>query len=76
MHNLKPPVKDIHTEEEAAEALNISLPTLHCILDQHIFNDGTPRPEKLQFTSSDLILMEFWRDLMPNCKVVTMPRRN
>lgn len=67
--------KDVYTETEAAEALGISLSTLHQILDEHVFNDGTPRPERVDFTSSDLVLLEFWREMIPNAKVVRMPRR-
>ncbi len=68
--------KDIYSEAEAAEELGISLATLYNILDDHIFNDGTPRPPRVEFTSSDLVLLEFWREMMPNTKVVRMPRRS
>ncbi|HWR36418.1 MAG TPA: hypothetical protein VN622_11170 [Clostridia bacterium] len=73
MHNLKPPVKEFYTEQEIADAVGVSLTLLHRILDEHIFNDGTPRPAELRFTSSDLVLIEFWRDSMPNAKVLRMP---
>lgn len=75
MHNPTPPVKDGYTEQEAADILGISLPTLHQLLDEHVFNDGTARPESVRFTSSDLVLIEFWREGTPNSKVLRMPRR-
>ena len=70
------PIKEFYTEQEAAEALGISIPTLHNLLDEHIFNEGGPRPDCVQFTSADLILLGFWRELMPNPKVLRMPRRS
>jgi hypothetical protein len=70
------PMKDSYTEQEAAAALGISIPTLHNLLDEHIFNEGGPRPERVQFNSADLILLAFWRELMPNPKVLRMPRRS
>jgi len=76
MQSTKQPAKDVYSEKEAAEALGISLPTLHQLLDAHIFNDGTSRPPQVQFTSADLVLLEFWREMMPNPKVVRMPRRS
>jgi hypothetical protein len=70
------PAKEFYTEQEAAESLGISIPTLHNLLDEHIFNDGNQRPDHVQFTSSDLILLGFWHELMPNPKVLRMPRRS
>jgi hypothetical protein len=69
-------MKEFYTEREVAETLGLSIPLLHMILDENIFNDGTPRPEKLEFTSSDLLLIEFWHKTMPASKVLRMPRRN
>lgn len=69
------PTKEFFTEQEAADALGISIPMLHNLLDEHIFNEGGPRPERVQFTSADLILLGFWRELVPNPKVLRMPRR-
>ena len=76
MQSLVPPTKEFYTEREVSEMLGLSIPLLHVILDEHIFNDGTPRPEKLKFTSSDLVLIEFWHDCMPTPKLLRMPRRN
>jgi hypothetical protein len=67
--------KESYTEAEAAEALNISLPRLRQLLDEHIFNDGRPRPEEVSFRLSDIILLDFWNRSTPNTKVVRMPRR-
>jgi hypothetical protein len=67
--------KDYYTELEAAQALNISLPRLRQLLDEHVFNDGKPRPEQLSFRLADIILLEFWDRSTPNPKIVRMPRR-
>jgi hypothetical protein len=68
--------KDSYTELEAAEALGISLTRLYLLLDENVFNDGTPRPEKLTFRPSDLVLLGFWHRTSPNPKVVRMPHRS
>lgn len=70
------PLKEFYTEQEAADELGISIPALYQLLDEHIFNEGAPRPERVQFTSADLILLGFWRELIPNPKVLRMPRRS
>jgi hypothetical protein len=70
------PIKEFYTEQEAAEVLGITIFTLHNLLDEHIFNEGSPRPDRVQFTSSDLTLLAFWRELAPNPKVLRMPRRS
>lgn len=67
---------EFYSEAEAAEALGISVPRLYTLLDEHIFNDGTPRPEQLTFTSSELLLLGFWDRSTPNPKVVRMPKRS
>lgn len=69
------PVKEFYTESEAAGYLNISVFELHSLLDQHIFNDGNPRPEGLSFCEADLVLLGFWNDCQENPKVIRMPRR-
>lgn len=75
MQNLLSPTKEFFSEQEAAEKLGLSIPLLHIILDENIFNDGTSRPEGLQFTPSDLILLEFWHEIMPLPKLLHMPKR-
>ena len=67
--------KDYYTETEAAETLGITVGRLRQLLNEHVFNDGKPRPEQLSLRLSDIILLEFWDRSTPNPKVVRMPRR-
>ena len=60
MHIAKQSAKQLYNEREAAEALGISVLLLHAILDEHIFNQGAPRPENLEFTAADLLLISYW----------------
>ena len=76
MHNLKMPVKQLYNEREASDVLGIALPLLRTILDKHIFNDGTPRPGNVEFTSSDLLMIAYWVEKTPMENVVAMPMRN
>jgi hypothetical protein len=76
MHNLKMPVKQLYNEREASDVLGIALPLLHTILDKHVFNDGTPRPGNIEFTSSDLLIIAYWVEKTPMENVVVMPVRN
>jgi hypothetical protein len=48
---------------------------LHELLDQHIFNDGKPRPAGLNFTNAELLLLSYWQRTELNTKVLRMPRR-
>lgn len=68
-------VKEMYSEEEAAAALEMSVDRLHKLLDDNLFNDGSPRPPNLSFRASDLVLLGFWNRTAPNPKVVRMPRR-
>jgi hypothetical protein len=68
-------VSEEYTEAQASQLLNISISRLHLLLDTHVFNDGTARPEQLSFRPSDLALLSFWNRTTPNPKVVRMPRR-
>ena len=67
--------KQYYTESEAALMLGISIHTLRTLLDEHVFNDGTERPDDLQLRASDLVLLRFWHKARPNPKVLRMPRR-
>lgn len=67
--------KDFYTEQEAAEALGISIARLHMLLDENVFNDGGSRPRNIEITSADLLLLRFWDRSTPSPKVVAMPRR-
>jgi hypothetical protein len=69
------PAKEFYTELEAAGYLNISIPELHSLLDEYIFNDGNPRPGDLSFCEADLVLLGFWSTGKENPKVIRMPRR-
>lgn len=52
--------KDYYSEIEAAQALGITPARLHYLLDRYIFNDGSRRPQNLEFTSIELILLSYW----------------
>lgn len=67
--------KDYYTEEEAADALGISMPRLRLLLDEHLFNDGSQRPPTVTFRSTDLVILSFWHKSTPNPKIVRMPNR-
>ncbi len=67
--------KEFYTEQEAAEALGISLARLYLLLDQNVFNDGGSRPRDIELTAADLVLLEFWNRTLPTQKVVAMPKR-
>jgi hypothetical protein len=69
------PVKGFYTEPEAAGYLNIPLDELYTLLDEYIFNDGSPRPQDLTFCEADLVLLGFWSKTRGNPKIVRMPRR-
>ncbi len=69
------PQYDCYTEHEAANILGISIARLHRLLDENIFNDGTPRPPDIQLRSADLVLLEFWNRSTENPKVLRMQRR-
>lgn len=68
-------MKEFYTEAEAAGELNISVIELHSLLDEYIFNDGSPRPDQLSFCEADLVLLGFWSKSKENPKVIRMPRR-
>jgi len=69
------PVKEFFTESEAAGYLNISLDELYSMLDEYIFNDGSPRPRDLTFCEADMVLLGFWSKNRDNPKVLRMPKR-
>jgi prophage maintenance system killer protein len=68
----------LYDEKEAAAALGITVARLHEILDQHIFTQGNKRPEALQFTSTDLLLLGYWSGAQRTTthEVITMPKRD
>jgi hypothetical protein len=64
------------TEQEAAEALGIRVADLYRLLDEHIFNNGTPRPSGLLFNHSDLLLLSVWSGGKSDENLLRMPRRH
>ena len=60
MANLKRSHKELYNEAEAAAALGVSISRLHELLDQYIFTNGSQRPQAIQFTSGDLLLLSYW----------------
>jgi len=59
---LKVARRDSFSEAEAAQSLGITTFELHQLLDRFIFNEGTPRPANIEFTSSDLLLLAYWNE--------------
>ena len=57
--------KDFYSEAEAARALGISIARLHQLLDQYVFNVGSPRPSNIEFTSGELLLLSYWNKQSP-----------
>ncbi len=79
MAKLKRSTKELYSEAEAAAALGIRISRLHQLLDQYIFTNGTCRPEAIQFTASDLLLLSYWshdNKRTVTHEVITMPKRN
>ena len=66
---------DGYTESEAAGMLGITIDRLHKLLDENVFNDGTPRPPELRLRYADMVLLAFWDRSTCNPKVIRMPRR-
>ncbi|MGB7553254.1 MAG: hypothetical protein WBM04_02715 [Candidatus Korobacteraceae bacterium] len=70
---------ETYSEAEAAASLGITIAYLHEILDQHIFTQGNTRPESIEFTSNDLLLLSFWNKNVslspPTGRVLRMPKR-
>jgi len=71
------PNKHSYSEAEAAKALGTSVAQLEAVLDEHIFNDGIPRPAQLELQASDLLLIAYWLETteVPEYKVLAMPKR-
>ena len=70
--------KDLYNEAEAAAALGITLTRLHQLLDHYIFTNGNLRPVAIQFTASDLLLLNYWSNDSKRSvshEVITMPKR-
>jgi hypothetical protein len=76
MLTLKKPMKQYYSEAEAAHSLCISLEALHEILDKHVFTPESPRPEILEFTHAELLLLSVWAKPERGRNVVAMPDRS
>ena len=76
MYNLRQPVKQVYSEQEAANSLGISVSTLHSILDRHVFNDGASRPSPLELMLSEVLLIAYWVEQENvGLKIVSTSRR-
>ena len=76
MLNLKKPMKPYYSETEAAKSLCISVEALHEILDEHVFTPEHPRPEVLEFTHAELLLLSVWAVPDRSHNVLAMPSRD
>jgi hypothetical protein len=79
MSNPKLSSKESFTEAEAAAALSITIARLHELLDQHIFTEGRKRPPSIEFTASDLLLLNYWNHDSKRSgsgEVIQMPKRS
>jgi hypothetical protein len=79
MAKLKCSTKELYTEAEAAATLGININRLHELLDQYIFTNGNRRPDAIQFTASDLLLLSYWSNDSKRTvthEVITMPKRD
>ncbi len=66
--------KDYYSEAEAARVLGISIARLHQLLDEYIFNVGSPRPPNIEFTGGELLLLSYWNKESPSTGAE--PRQN
>jgi hypothetical protein len=73
--SLQKPMKQYYSESEAAHLLCISLEALHEILDKHVFTADNPRPNELEFTHSELLLLSVWAKPERDGNVLEMPCR-
>jgi hypothetical protein len=73
--SLQKSLKQYYDETEAAQLLCISLEALHEILDNHVFNPEHPRPNAMEFTYSELLLLSVWAKPERGGNVLEMPPR-
>ena len=73
--SLQKPIKHYYNEAEAANLLSISLTALHEILDKHVFSAENPRPEGIEFTYSELLLLSVWAKPERGGNILEMPSR-
>jgi hypothetical protein len=67
--------KPYYNETEAARLLSISVEALYQILDEHVFTPENPRPEPLEFTHSELLLLTVWAKPEKASNVIEMRQR-
>lgn len=67
--------KQYYNQIEAAQLLGISVEALYEILDTHVFNSEHPRPQVLEFTHNELILLTVWAKPERASNVLEMPHR-
>ena len=78
MSNLKSSSPELYSEAQAAAALGISIARLHDLLDKYVFTGDNRRPQSIDFTSSDLLLLGYWHNISAESmvsKVIPMPKR-
>lgn len=76
MQTQKNPVKRYYTELEAAHTLSITMEALYEILDEHVFTPENPRPDAIELTYPELLLLSVWAKPERGHNVVEMPLRN
>jgi hypothetical protein len=79
MPDPKPTSQDFYSETEAAAALRITVSRVHFLLDKYVFTQGQKRPDSIEFTASDLLLLNYWNQdnkSTPAHEVIQMPKRH
>jgi len=79
MSNLKSSSPELFSEAQAAAALGISIARLHDLLDKYVFTGENRRPQSIEFTSSDLLLLGYWNNISAQpttANVIPMPKRS
>ena len=71
--SLQKPLKQYYNESEAANLLCITPSALYQILDFHVFSPENPRPDHLEFTYSELLLLSVWAQPDRGHNVLEMP---
>ncbi|HKD85187.1 MAG TPA: hypothetical protein VKB58_10595 [Terriglobales bacterium] len=76
MSKLKRTSQELYSETEAAAALGISIVRLRELLDKYVFTGGNVRPDVIEFTSSDLLLLGYWNSGAERhrAKIISMPK--
>ncbi|MGA2370220.1 MAG: hypothetical protein ACLP3R_05400 [Candidatus Korobacteraceae bacterium] len=78
MSNSNRSANELYSEVETAAAVGISIARLHALLDKYVFTGQHRRPEPIEFTSSDLLLLSYWNTCSSPAtgdNVIAMPQR-